>query len=276
MTVVLGGAMKNHAALCAVAFSLMTGAASAQDCTSLLDTTITPVSFAEASRSLHAAPLIKDEFETTTAFEARVAAARQNLPSTLAISVELDKDDVTYNADAGEFIVKSSAFGSAYGIDWFSAFYNAPTKPVGYTLSSEVIGLAVSSKETPTGTYMGQNAYGASWEIVKIDRNVDAIFDGVAPRFDQKLFGTGYLDDFSWKIAVPAANARQFKESLRAALIVVPQAPFYIENRQPLGARITMQNPRDVTQIAHVIVADVKCAVLTNANNYVLMAITTN
>lgn len=167
-------------------------------------------------------------------------------------------------------------FGSDYGIDWFTAFYGAPSTPRGYTLGSNVLGLAIASEETPTGTYRGQNAYGASWEIVNITREVDAIFDSVTSRYDQKLFGRGYGADFKWDIPIPPESARQFKETIKGALIVSPNAPFFIESSQSSGGRITMQNPRDVTQNARVIIADIRCAVLTSQDNLVLFAVTTN
>ncbi|MFS0720780.1 hypothetical protein [Brevundimonas phoenicis] len=269
--------MKKMFALAFCAATVATAASAQQRaCDAMLNTTIEPITFDAASELLRSAPLVKDEFETTAAFEARVAAARQTMPTSLAISVDLNKEYAVYNADARKFVIDSRIFGSDYGIDWFSAFYSSPVKPAGYTMGSNVVGLAISSVDTPNGTYMGQNAYGASWEIVKINRDVDAIFDSISSRYDQKLFGRGLATDFKWDAPAPPEFARQFKEQMKGALIVAPNAPFYIESTESSGGRITIQNPRDVTQIAHVIIADVKCAVLTSESNVVVFAVTTN
>ena len=269
--------MKKMIALAFCAATVATTASAQQRaCDAMLNTTIEPMTFDAASELLRSAPLVKDEFETTAAFQARVAAAGQTMPTSLAIAVDLKKDHAVYNADAQKFVINSRIFGSDYGIDWFSAFYSAPVKPAGYGMGSNVIGIAISSVDTPNGTYTGQNAYGASWEIMKINREVDAIFDSVTPRYDQKLFGRGLAAEFNWDAPAPPELARQFKDEMKGALIVAPTAPYYIESTESAGGRITIQNPRDVTQIAHVIVADVKCAVLTSASNVVVFAVTTN
>lgn len=246
---------------------------SAQSCRALVDTRITPTPFAEAAAQIGSVALTKDEFETTAAYQARVEAARANVPSSFIIPIELNKEHTVYNADAGKFTISASAFGR-YGIDWFSAFYNSGTGITG-TLSSQ-IGLVVESSETPTGTYEGQNAYGAKWDIVKIERRVDAIYQGAAPSYNIGLFGRDSFPPVSWDLPVPPENARSAKEAMRAAVVVAPTAPFYFENTQGSGGRITIQNPRDVTQVARVLVGDIQCVVITDDTNYVFLAIPTN
>jgi len=62
---------------------------------------------------------------------------------------------------------------------------------------------------------------------------------------------------------------------MKAAVVVAPTAPFYFENTQGALGSITIQNPRDITQMARVVVADIRCVVITDETNYVFMAIPT-
>ena len=74
---------------------------------------------------------------------------------------------------------------------------------------------------------------------------------------------------------MPPEIARAAKESMKAAVVVAPTAPFYFENTQGALGSITIQNPRDITQMARVVVADIRCVVITDETNYVFMAIPT-
>lgn len=274
--------MKMHLVVASAAVLLVAAASSAhaqangpaaQACRALVDTRVAPTAFEDAAALTGSVSLTKDEFETTAAYQARLEAARANVPSTFVIPIELDKEHAVYNADAGKFTISASAFGR-YGIDWFSAFYDSGSG-ISPSLSSQ-IGLVVASSETPTGTYEGQNAYGAKWDIVKIERRVDAIYQGAAPGYNIGLFGRDSFPAVSWDLPVPPENARAAKESMRAAVVVAPAAPFYFENTQGASGRITIQNPRDVTQVARVLVADIQCVVVTDDTNYVFLAIPTN
>lgn len=137
--------------------------------------------------------------------------------------------------------------------------------------------MVLSSEDEPTGTYEGQNAYGATWEIVEIDRSMDIIFEGEPPRYGVTLFANSSSAPVPlWDLPVPVEQARGMKERIRAVAMIAPKAPYFFENRQQSAARITIQNPRDITQISRVLVADIQCVAFTDDANNVLLTVRTN
>lgn len=265
------------AAMLAAAMSVA-GGAMAQTCDALPTSQIAPVTFDQAVQSLSSssAALTKDEFETTAQFEARVAAAGSGAPSTMLISVPVNPEYVTYDADAGAFAIKSYAVANI-GADWFTAFYGSPHYSTIEHASYDNLALVLSSDDRATGAYEGQNAYGATWEITRLNRTINAIFESKPPRYGVNLWGNSSANSSpTWSLPVPVDQARAMKDKLRAAVLIAPKAPFFFENSQPSAARITIQNPRDITQISRVIVADIQCMAITDDNNNVLLAVRTN
>lgn len=263
----------------ATAFCCLTlpSVASAQDCNSLPNSQIAPVTFDQAIASLSntGAGLVKDEFETSAQFEARRAAAG-GAPASMLISVPIDPEFVTYDADAGAFAIKRYAVANL-GADWFTAFYGSPYYNTIEHSSYDNLAMVLSSTDRPNGTYTGQNAYGASWQVTRVNRTINAIFESKSPRYGVNLFGNNSETSApTWTLPVPVDQAREFKSKLRAAVLIAPKAPFYFENSQPSAARVTIQNPRDITQISRVIVADIQCVAFTDDANNVLLAIRTN
>lgn len=255
------------------------GAVAAQSCESLLNTQIAPVSFEAAARSLTGgASLTKDEFETTAQFEERLAAARSGMPSSVMVSLPVDMEQISYNADTAAFDIKTYAVANL-GADWFSVFYGSPyytTIGSGISSGSNALGVVLSSEDNATGTYTGKNGYGAEWEITEVTRELQIIFEGKARNYGSTLFQSNAGSAPVWSLPIPVEEARAFKANIRAAALIVPKAPYYFENTQGSTARITVQNPRDLTLESHVIVADIQCVVFTNETNNVVMSVRTN
>lgn len=249
----------------------------AQTCVNLPEGPIAPVTFDQAIATLSdtGAGLVKDEFETTAQFEARRAAAG-GAPSSLLVSLTVDPEYVSYNADTGSFAIQSYAVANI-GADWFTAFYGSPHYNTIEHASYGNIAMVLSSTDRANGTYTGQNAYGASWEVTRVNRTVNAIFESKPPRYGVNLWGNSSANSSpTWNLPVPVEEARQFKSKLRAAVLIVPKAPFFFENTQPSSARVTIQNPREITQISRIIVADIQCVVFTDDANNVLLSARTN
>lgn len=263
-------------AAAAVSFA---GAASAQNCAGLLNTQIAPVSFDAATRLFSGgsgAAITKDEFETTAQFEARQAAARSNMPASLFVSLPVDMDQIAYNADTGAFEIKTYAVANI-GADWFTVFYGSPYyNTMGTGIIGSALAVVLSSEDRPTGTHMGKNGYGAEWEITEVHRDVNIIFEGKPANYGSTLFQNNSGPAPIWSLPVPVAEARAFKPKIHAAALIAPKAPYYFENTQDSTARITVQNPRDLTQESHVIVADIQCVVITDDVNNVVLAVSTN
>ena len=267
---------KLFAAVVAVGSLTAAGGAFAQSCTSLPNTQVSPVTFEQAITAFSGsgAALVKDEFETTAQFEARRAAAGAG-PTSMVVSLPIDPAYVTYNADAGAFEIKSFAVANI-GNDWFTTFYGSPYFGTIATASYDNLAIVLSNEDTNHGSYEAKNGYGATWQVTNVNRHVDTIFESKPPRYGVSLFGNESMAAPVWSLPVPVDQAREFKSKLRAAVVIVPKAPFYFENTQQSQARITVQNPRDIKQISRVIVADIQCVVFTDDANNVLLSVTTN
>jgi hypothetical protein len=250
----------------------------AQTCANLPEGPIAPVTFDQAIASLSGtgAGLVKDEFETTAQFEARRAAATV-APSSLLVSLSVNPEYVSYNADTGSFAISPAAVANL-GTDWSTVFLGSPHYSAIEHSSYGNIAIVLSSTSRANGTYIGQNAYNASWEITRVNQTVNAIFESKPRRYASNLWW-GYSSANSsptWNLPVPFEQAREFESKLRAAVLIAPRAPFFFENTQPSSARVTIQNPFEITQTSRIIVADIQCVVFTDDANNVLLLARTN
>jgi hypothetical protein len=190
-----------------------------------------------------------------------------------------DRDrHIRYDADAGRLAIQSYAFDNT-SFDAWTAFYGTPYAA---SLNASTIGnidAVISQRDTPNGTYEGQNAYGARWTITRINRTTQAIFDrtlgpregvfgGLFPSADSTPYVAGYID-------MPPEVAQRVKPALKLAFVVMPREPFIIRNTFPGRGRITIQNPRDVTETATVLIGDIQCGLVLDTSNHVLGAYAT-
>jgi hypothetical protein len=271
----LGCIMRQTITIIAFTVALSVAGQAFAGCESLVGTQVSPIGFREAATALKAMPGPKDEFETSVAYAARVAAARASLPLQFVVSTPLDAEHVKYNADTGAFDIESYAINNI-NIDWFSAFYDTPYYTSVPHDSSNNIDIVIDRTDRVTGTYIGSNAFGTSARISQIARTSQAIFDSEPGRYGQSLFANSHSDPVTvWHLPMPAEQARSMKGKLKGAVVVTPKAPFYFEKiGSPSGA--TISDPREVTDIFKIIVADIQCALITDHANTVLISATTN
>lgn len=257
-----GDEMKGLLALiCSMAIC---GPAVAQDqCSAFKGTTIAPKTFDQAVLSLNA-PTPKGEFETTAAYQARLAQAGSSGPLIISKKPE-GSQYLEYDADQGAFAVKSYFFHNTNFPAW-ETFYHAKNGVEASTLRN--IDVTIASTDVATGSYSGQNGFGAKATITKITRTVKAIYDREA-RYDEDLFITkssslGY-------VPMSIEQAKVFKQQAKIAFLVMPKSPFVTRASFSYG-KTTVSNPTDVTVDATVLNADIQCAFLTDAANKVLEA----
>ncbi|MCW3836796.1 hypothetical protein ACFQ1E_12035 [Sphingomonas canadensis] len=245
--------------------TLWSSAASAQ-CASYVGQTVAPVLFEQVIASFgNIAP--KGEFETTAAYQARVAAAGGGGPLIISKKPE-DPKYFAYDADNQVLRVQSYAFHNT-NIGWWEAFYEA--KPAGITASTmSNIAIVISQTEKANGTYRAQNSYGASTDVVKIDRTTYSIFEREAPPGQYNVFDAE-KDGNLGSIPMDIATAQRTKPTLRIAFVVVPKAPYLVEGTHSVG-RVTVSNPRDVTEHFKIMIADLQCGLLMDSVNKVLAA----
>lgn len=239
-------------------FGLMTSSnAAAQVCDGLLGTQVSPTAYEQARLLVVGGRnLVKDEFETTSHFDARVAAANSPIPESLFISVPFDGKYITYNADNAAFDVKSYAFDN--GSFLWQLHLDAA--------SNSILGTGGYNAEY----ILGENSYVTA---TSVETRLYMIFDReVAER--EGLF-EGSSSPKIWTIPTPIDQARGMKERFRAALLVVPRAPFYLEHSRTTRFRRD-ETGRSATEVTQVIAADIQCAVITDDNNKVLLTIRTN
>jgi hypothetical protein len=250
-------------------------AAQAQTCEAYVGTTIQPRTFDAVAAIVKTVPNQKDEFETTVAYDARVQAALAKLPGDVIIGAPFDPKYATYDADTGQFVIKSYAIRNI-NTDYAGVFgYGTPFDgKVKFSYSSSNLDVVLSQSEVATGSYVASNSYGASTKVTKIARTTKAIFDRESPRYGQSLFDS-LKDSVLFRLPVSPEEARALKTSFKGAFVISPKAPFFTVGKGR-GGDVTISNPYDVDESIHVIIADIKCALVTDATGKVLAAAGTN
>lgn len=245
-------------------------------CAAYAGNTVTPQTFSAVVSSLgNVAP--RGEFETTAQYQARIAAS--NTAGTRIISKSIEEQRfIQYDADNSRFRIKSYAFSNR-SFDYWGAFYAA--RPPGLdAATSGNIGVLISQASNPTGTYSAQNAYGARWDVTRVNRTSDAIFERRAStgmRGGERLFrgDTGGVDSFIGELRLAPEEAERLRPQLRIAFVVEPRPPFLVTGTHQPG-EVTIRNPFRVTETFRVLIADIQCGLLMDGNNKVLASFPTN
>jgi hypothetical protein len=250
----------------------------AQSCDSYIGQSISPLTVSQASaRVPNFQP--KGEFETTADFEARKKVATSASESPLFISREPeDRKYFEYNADAQALGIKKYVFSNWLFEAW-DAFYGVPSaKPLNANVYATAnLSPLTSSKEIITGSYEAQNSFGAKFNVTKVTKELEAIFERsvetrpggplgmeVFPAADEAPYIIGYLN-------LSPAEAQRLKPLLKLAYVVEPKEPYIIKNTYSLG-KTTLANPIETTAKATVLIADIKCGLVTDDKNVVLGA----
>lgn len=244
-------------------------AADAQVCASYVGTSVSPRTFDQAIASIKpVAP--KGEFETSDAYQARLASSGGSGPLIISKKIE-GAEYIAYNADAGAFEVKSYLFDNTNFSAW-EAFYHAKvTSPKASTRDN--LDVTISSNEVTTGTYSAQNGFGAKTLVSKITRTEKAIFEGEPARYGEDLFIADKQGIFG-RVPMSVAEAQAFKPQAKIAIVAVPKLPYVVRATYPYG-ETTISNPTDITINATVLVADIQCGLLLNGTNQVIAAFAT-
>jgi hypothetical protein len=247
----------------------------AQDiCASYLEKVIQPIAPDVLWGILANVPNVKGEYETTVAFEGRVADAMKPLAHQVVVEVPIQRKFITYNADKQIIDVQKYAFSNSttkydgvfgYG----SPFYDK----VEY--GSENIDVVFSDSESTIGSYIGTNAMGVKIRVTKVKRITKSIFERKAG-FNENLFPAQIKYDdpvVSWK-NVPPDVAKKVKESARVAFVYVPKPPYFATGKFPWGDP-TIQNPKEIDERIDVAIGDIQCALLLNSVGKVYAAVPT-
>ena len=244
----------------------LAGNAMAQDaCQAFVGQKITTTTFDSVVSTLSKVPAEKSEYETTAAYEARLAAVNSTVPKQFIIQYQLNKEYLKYDADAGKLNVAAYAFRNI-NTDYSSVFgYGTPFYGKVKYDSYGNIDVVLSQTEKPVGQYEASNAYGAKATVTKVARTTQAVYERNAD-YDDDAF-VGQVKGVGAQIgALPISvdEAKALKATATAALVIEPKWPYFAKGQKSWDP--TISNPTEITDDISVVVADIKCALLLNGS----------
>ncbi|MBP2309682.1 hypothetical protein GBZ48_18205 [Azospirillum melinis] len=233
----------------------------------------------------------KSEFETTAAYNARVAEAAKKAPRTLLIEREPNIQYLKYDADKGVLVVSTYAFSNE-AFAWWSALsgYKDPAgKEVSY---GGAIAAVVTQKQRVVGEYEATSKMGAKVSVANIDSETTAIFDrvracksyGCDSLFPKNKEPNPYKMGDSMKsvehegiigrIPMTPDTAKAFKANAKLVFVVHPRPPYLISGtHRPF--KTTVDNPRDITDRYEVMTGDIECGLVADRSGKVYGAYST-
>lgn len=247
--------------------------AAAQGCAAYVGQTVQPQSFDDAI-SAFARLTPKSEFETTAQFEARQAQALGGSSGPLIIEkVPESRDYFRYDADAQVLRIAPYAFDNTNFPAW-DAFYSLGMDQRFGVSTGNNIDVVISTNDRTTGSYRGQNSFGANATIQQVTRSVQAIFErGPDPRRGRETLFPSEGD--LGKLSMTPDEARLLKPSLRIALVANPFAPYVVRGTNPFG-KPSLQSPQQVTMDFTILMADIQCGLVMDQQGRVLGAYPTS
>lgn len=259
---------RQSVALGTMVLALCGAAAQAQECPAGGQGSLALTSFDDLRTLASSFPTTKGEFETTADFMARQRNAASQMPDLAWISLPLDLNHVAYNADEQAFQIHSLAVDNL-NLNYRFIFADAG---VGIDAAYDNIDLVFPAEIRTIDSYVGQNVYGAKRNVTRLSTITRAIFDRPARR-KETLFPR-LRDGPAFNVSVPVDQAPTYRERLRAAVLVAPRAPYYVEASG--RTRVTMTGGRDEAVTYQVLIGDIRCIVITDDHNAVLQSRATN
>lgn len=238
-------------------------------CFEYLSKNINPMTFDTLAAVLSKLPSKKDEFESTADFEKRLNKAKSKIPDKFIISIPINSNFIEYDADKRILEVRSPAIktmGTNYdGVFGFGTDYYKEIKYWRY----QNIDAVVETKSRNVGDYVGQNAFGTSTHVSRIDSLTKVVFERAGERNQSLFFNlrpqSSMIVEFP---ETPPDIAKKFKFSLKSSLVIAPKQPFLVKGSGTRDAP-TIQDPVDWHKTLEVIVADIQCALFTDESGWV-------
>lgn len=256
------------------------------------------VTFATANQTAQAVKvkdIVRDEFESLEAFEARKAAAGPiNRPEQVIVAGNYDPRYVTYDPDAERYRINKWAWARVnstyekanYAVN--KAYYDAQPTGAFRAPAAPVFGVGLSWVVNAYDTAEASNAMGAKTTITKTMTTAIGIFDTSLPDArsyrDPRLPGWDVVKEpaqsreFSFSdtdevayFDLPLEEAQKLRKDFLVGFAARPKAPYFWEQSEMSEA--TFSNPVQDMHFDHVIIADIQCAILTDLNGKVLTTI---
>jgi hypothetical protein len=178
--------------------------------------------------------LRKDEFESSENYNKRISnIINSNL---LATSRKFKDDELYYDADSEQFVIKIKGYSDAFGILCKSKI----AEDLGWErfLNLEII----KSNQVQKGSYLGKNAFGVTTTVHRVEV-AEYELSFLLPCDVFKSDNYGFLDEKIVRIEIPPDKARSVKESLRLLFIHKPA----FTNYEIHGYSPTIDYPYDKT-----------------------------
>jgi len=266
--------MKCWAGAVPVALSLLCTTNAAGSCEEMADSQLTTRSIESLLADVKKLPLTKDEFETTEAHSNRLQEAIAPLTTAIWIQSPVDEEFAPYNADTARFEIFEYAINNRR-VDYSYVFGRGEGAKLGVSYSSpdHNLDVVVNRADTPVGTYAGRNAFGAEFVVTEVQRQTSVIFERKGEKFNESLFfAPRSASDFSPRppiayIESAPDDARRLRGAMKAALLISLKAPYYAMGSKTWPAKI--DDPREVVETIEVLIADIRCVAITDAEGRV-------
>lgn len=249
---------------CAAAMSLACSQAQAQGiCLPATIASHPKVTIAEALKKFDGLSLSKDEFETTAAYQARVASSQAKV-SVGDLVFAIDSHVTTeFNADLGQVTVPSYAMSGTCLVNEATVSPEMKAvsfgKPARYLPSGYCITESAGSEDQ--GSYEATNGYGAKVVVEKSHLKNRGVFFGFGDS-GQSLFGgrRSYTNDPLFIFEASVDEARSLKLNAQLLLLATPHAPFV--GKGSYYGKPTFDRPQETTFSTDFIVATPLCVAL--------------
>lgn len=215
-------------------------------CSGYLGQTITPTPFA--------------------AFPQKMTSANRAAPVVLAVPI--NRDYLRYDAEAGAMFVSAGAFPA----NGFSAAAQADAVSnvalLGAGIDAPILGgakVAIGESERVLSTQMGRNIFGQPVRVSNVERHTRGLYLGKGRLFPLARNAGSAVMAFD----LPKAQATTAKTTLRAAVVVIPRAPYLLTGSGP-GAAANAQQPAHYIERWSIVVARPQCALILDDRSKVL------
>jgi len=257
------------------ALSIFSTAAAQDICTPYVEQTVQPVKPNVLWKQLANVPTVKSEYETTAAFEARVASTMSKIASPVVVEVPVQGKYITYDADSSRLNVQGYAFANER-TEYSGVFgYGSPLyQKIKYGYSDN-IDVVFPYEEAQVGSYVGTTAMGVKIRVTKVRRFTRVLFEREGKLAEGLFPGLSQHDapviTFS---NVTPEMAKHMKATFRAAILYTPKPPYFAKGKYPWGEP-TIEGPMDIDETIEVAIGDIQCALLLNSDGKVYGATAT-
>ncbi len=256
-----------------VVFFCGINSAIAQMCESYIAQTVKPMTYDAVEKIVSEVPEEKGEFETTAAFNERVAAFGLSLPNSFLVGYDLiGADPLKYDADSQHMKI------SSYGLTGYADYYRDKGYGVMWGANKDIndkwksvfrdypLDIVVSEAQKVTGRYKGSNALGASVTVKEITKTTNIIFERDL-NTNEDMFATQQDKNYNFRIPMSVEEAKALKKQANAAALIVPMAPYFYKDWGV--AYPTFSSPTKVIDKFLVVVANIQCVFLLDRTNKV-------